>query len=111
MLRNANSPALIIISALITPDFLILGSASLVATVLQRLARAVDHARVILQILEEAARRIGWTQKMSRRWIECYVKRSLIVERAVTTFFLAVGILVLDCLSIALDHYLADTLT
>ena len=111
MLSNANSPALIIISAMITPALLILGSASLVATALQRLARAVDRARTILQQSEENVSKRGWKQDVSKRWLERYATRALIAERAVTAFFLAVGILVLDCLSIAVDRYAADTLT
>jgi hypothetical protein len=111
VLSNANSPALIIISAMMTPALLILGSASLVATALQRLARAVDRARAILQLSEEEARKLGWTPDVSKRWLERYATRSLMAERAVTAFVLAVGILVLDGLSIAVDRYLADRLT
>jgi hypothetical protein len=111
VLSNANSPALIIISAMITPALLILGSASLVATALQRLARAVDRARALLQLSEEEATKMGWTPDVSKRWLERYATRSLIAERAVTAFFFAVGILVLDCLSIAIDRYFADRLT
>ena len=111
MLSNATSPALIIISAMITPALLILGSASLVATALQRLARAIDRARAILQQSDEEARNLGLMQDVSKRWLERYATRSLIAERAVTAFFLAVGILVLDCLSIAVDRYFADMLT
>ena len=111
MLSNANSPALIIISAMITPALLILGSASLVATALQRLARAVDRSRTLLSLSEEQARQQGWTQDMSKRWLARYTARSVMAERAVTAFFLAVGILVLGCLSIAADRAFADTLT
>ena len=87
MLNNASSPALIIISAMITPALLILGSASLVATALQRLARAIDRARAILQQSDEEARKLGWMQDVSKRWLERYATRSLIAERAVTAFF------------------------
>ena len=110
MLSNASSPALIIISAMITPALLILGSASLVATALSRLARAIDRSRAILQLSEEETKKLGWTRDMSKRWLDRYAARSLMAERAVTAFFLAVGILVLGCLSIALDRYFADTL-
>jgi Protein of unknown function (DUF2721) len=111
VLNNASSPALIIISAMITPALLILGTGSLVATALQRLVRVVDRTRAILQMSDEEARKLGWTQDMSKRWLERYDTRSLIVGRAITTFFLAVGILVLACLSIAVDRYFADRLT
>ena len=111
MLSNASSPALIIISAMITPALLILGSASLVATALQRLARAIDRARAMLQLSDAEMGKLGWTQDMSKRWLNRYATRSLMAERAVTAFFLAVGILVLACLSIAVDRYFADMLT
>jgi hypothetical protein len=39
------------------------------------------------------------------------LKRSIIAERAVAAFFTAVGILVLDCLSIAVDHSFGNRLT
>ena len=111
MVSNASSPALIIISAMITPALLILGSASLVATALQRLARAIDRSRSILQMSDEDARKPVWQQDMSKRWLERYATRSLLAERAVTAFFLAVGILVLGCFSIAVDRFFADMLT
>jgi len=109
--NNATSPAVLIISAMITPALLILGSASLVATALQRLARAIDRARAMLQLSDEEAGRLGQTQDVSKRWLKRYAIRSLMAERAVTAFFLAVGLLVIDCLSIAVDRYFADTLT
>ena len=96
---------------MITPALLILGSASLVATALQRLARAIDRSRAILHLSEEETKKLGWTQEMSKRWLDRYAARSLMAERAVTSFFLAVGILVLGCLSIAVDRYFNDMLT
>ena len=54
---------------------------------------------------------MGWTRDMSQRWLARYATRSLLAERAVTAFFLAVGILVLGCLSIAIDRYFDDMLT
>jgi hypothetical protein len=111
MVSNASSPALIIISAMITPALLILGSASLVATALQRLARAVDRSRAMLQQSKEEASKMGWSQDMSQRWLTRYATRSVLAERAVASFFFAVGILVLGCLSIAIDRLSGDMLT
>ncbi len=109
MVSSTSSQAVLIISAMITPALLILGSASLVATALQRLARAIDRARAMLQLSDGEVNRLG--QDVSRRWLDRYATRSLMAERAVTAFFLAVGLLVIDCLSIAIDRYFADTLT
>ena len=108
---NQTSPALIIISAMITPALLILGSGSLVATALQRLGRAVDRARFLLQLSDAEVQKCGWTEETVGRWLESHAKRSVVAERAVTCFFAAVGTFVADCLSIALDYYFAHSLT
>ena len=105
------SPALVIISAMITPALLILGSGSLVATALQRLGRVVDRARFLLQVSEADAQQYGWTEDERRRWLQSHAARSLMAERSVMAFFGAVGIFVADCLSIALDYYFSHTLT
>ncbi len=110
-MNNTSSLAVAIISAMITPALLILGSASLVATALQRLTRAVDRARAILQLSDEEIKRQGLTLEMKKRWLERYTTRSLLAERAVTAFFLAVGTLILGCLSIAIDRYFDGMLT
>jgi len=110
-MSSQSSPALVIISAMITPALLILGSASLVATALQRLGRAVDHARILLQTANTEAEKSGYSDEMITRWLDSYRKRSITAERAVFVFFSAVGIFVLDCLSIALDHSLGNRLT
>jgi hypothetical protein len=110
-MNSAASPAQLIISSMLTPAFLILGSGSLVATALQRLARAVDRARAMLQVPDDEVKKSGWTSEDWRRWLARYAERSSLAERAVTVFFVAVGIFVIDCLSIAVDHYFANSLT
>ena len=50
------SPAQSVIAAMITPALLILGSASLVATALVRLARAVDRARAVIATIGSSER-------------------------------------------------------
>ena len=40
-----------------------------------------------------------------------YADRAMQAERAVTAFFVAVGVFVVGCLSIAVDHYCANALT
>lgn len=108
---NQTSPALVIISAMITPALLILGSGSLVATALQRLGRAVDRARFLLQLSDTEAQKFGWTDETLKRWLRRHSERSIIGERAVSSFFAAVGVFVADCLSIAVDYYSANALT
>jgi hypothetical protein len=110
-MNNAASPAIVIISAMITPALLILGSGSLVATALVRLARAIDRARALLQLTPDEARKIGWTTESRKRSLARYAERALVAERSVTAFFFGVGTFVIDCLSIAVDRYFADSLT
>ena len=96
---------------MITPALLILGSGSLVATALQRLGRAVDRARFLLQLSDAEVQKFGWTEETVSRWLDRHSERSIVAERAVTCFFIAVGTFVADCLSIALDYYFAHSLT
>jgi len=111
IMGGQSSLAVLIISAMITPALLILGSGSLAATALQRLGRAVDRARLLLQTSDADIQRFGWTEEAMDHWLRSYEKRSLLAERAVSAFFAAIGIFVLDGLSIAADHYSHDTLT
>ncbi len=104
------SPALLVISAMVTPALLILGTGSLVATSLQRLSRAVDRARWLALLSKEDMARLGWTRETTAPWLRRYGKRAVIAERAVRSFFFAVALLVLTCLMIALDHFLGNTI-
>lgn len=110
-MSSQSAPALVIISAMITPALLILGSASLVASALLRLGRAVDRARVLIQLPNAEAQKLGYTDATLNRWLDRYLKRSITAERAVFVFFTAVGTFVLDCLSIAADHACGNRLT
>ncbi len=110
-MNNLASPAQLIIAAMISPALLILGSASLVATALVRLARAVDRARTLMLVSPEDAAKYGWTDALISTWIERYAERSMVAERAVTALFGAVGTFVLACLTIAIDHYFHNHLT
>ena len=96
---------------MITPALLILGSGSLVATALVRLARAVDRARVILQASAPGAEKSDDVQVPLDQSLARYAQRAVAAERAVTVFFAGIGVFVLDCLSIALDRYTGDRLT
>jgi hypothetical protein len=110
-LNVQTSPALVIISAMITPALLILGSGSLVATALLRLGRAVDRARALLLLSEQERQKLGCSEQILAHWLDAYARRAFIAERAVLAFFIAVGTFVLDCLSIAVDRYAGNRLT
>jgi hypothetical protein len=49
------SVAVAAIAAMITPALLLLGSASLVASALMRMARVVDRARILVTIAHEGS--------------------------------------------------------
>lgn len=93
-------PATEIISAMITPAILILGSGSLVSTAMVRLGRVVDRART-LNPVDGPEKEI--TPKL-RHWLDVYRHRATLIERSVTCFFVAVSCFVLDGLCIAVDR-------
>ncbi len=96
------SPSQAIIAAMITPALLILASGSLIATALVRLARVVDR----LRRLAEADR-----ANIDARELDRHERRAILAERAVTLFFIAVGVFVLAGFTIAIDHFADDRLT
>jgi hypothetical protein len=95
------SPAQAMIAAMITPALLILASASLIATVLVRLARVVDRVRKLSET-REAARDVG---EISR-----HKRRALLAERALTLYFCAVVCFLIAGFAIAVDHAFGDRL-
>jgi Protein of unknown function (DUF2721) len=95
------SPAQAMIAAMITPALLIMASASLIATVLVRLARVVDRVRKLSET-REAARDVG---EISR-----HKRRALLAERALILYFCAVACFVIGGFAIAVDHAFGDRL-
>jgi hypothetical protein len=101
------SPAQSVIAAMITPALLILGSASLVATALVRLGRVVDRSRLLIGTIETGS--VADPRAM-RDTLDRHERRAILAERSVGLFFVAVVIFVVDCLSIGLDHFAADSM-
>ncbi len=99
------SPAISIVSAMITPALLILGTGSLIATGLARLGRAVDRARDIIKRGMESPN-FGISPEETIRWLIRYERRALLSERSIGLFFAAVACFVADSLAIAFDLYL-----
>lgn len=86
---------------MITPALLILASASLIATVLVRLARVVDRVRKLADLGNEP-----WlVDEVNRQ-----ERRAFLAERALSFFFLAVTCFVIAGLSIAIDRALGNQL-
>jgi hypothetical protein len=100
----ASSADLTVVSAMITPAMLILASGSLVASALVRLARSMDHMRVLVGKIGDVANPSIQGEEL-RRSLTRYERRSLLGERAIALLFAAVATFVVDSLSIALDRF------
>jgi hypothetical protein len=98
-----------IISSMITPAFLILGAANLANIALQRLGRAVDRVRKLIELSSSDPDHIPAV--VLQGWMDRYRRRVRLAENAVLAFFCGVGIFVSACLLIALDHYLGGAVT
>ncbi len=108
---NAQSAAVAAIAAMITPALLLLGSASMVASALMRMARVVDRARVLSAIAHEGAQeKVGITTDQLRSWQESHALRARYAERSIALLYAAIVVFISTCLSIALDRALGGSL-
>lgn len=99
------------IAAMITPALLLLGSASLVASALMRMARVVDRARVLAAIAHDGTfDKSGITRDHLRSWLGSHAQRARHAERSITLLYAAIVVFISTCLSIALDLALGDSL-
>ncbi len=95
------------IAAMITPALLLLGSASLVASALMRMARIVDRARVLAAIVHDGAPgKLGITTPELRAWLARHGQRARYAERSIVLLYGAIVVFISTCLSIALDRLL-----
>jgi hypothetical protein len=94
---------------MITPAVLILAAGNLVASTFSRLVRIGDRARTMIGLLDGArTKKDDAAIKYYMQLLEEYRQRSLLVERALSAFYLCIGLLVTASLAIALDRLLAD---
>jgi hypothetical protein len=101
---NASSAAVAMIAAMVTPALLILGSASLIATVMARMARIVDRARVLVGVVNEGTfERLGVQRTEVAVWLKRHAKRARYAELTLLLLYSAVAIFVVTCLSIPID--------
>ena len=106
---SSSSTAVATIAAMITPALLILGSASLVASALVRMARVVDRARALAAIANERTwERLGLKPAQLREWLARHAARARYAERSIALLYSAVVVFISTCLSIALDRAVAD---
>jgi hypothetical protein len=109
--ESTSFTAVALIAAMITPALLILASASLVASVLVRMARVVDRARALISVANERAwARIGVTPGTLVTWLDRHALRARYTERAIALFYAAVVVFIATCLSIALDRVARDAI-
>jgi hypothetical protein len=111
---NAGAPsaAVATIAAMITPALLLLGSASLVASALVRMARVVDRARMLAKIAHEGASdTLGITSDQLRSWLESHAQRARYAERSIALLYGAIVIFISTCLSIGLDRATGGSLS
>jgi hypothetical protein len=96
-----------IISTMITPAVLILAAGNLVASTFSRLVRVSDRARGMIE-RADAARAKGDAPALElyTALLREYRDRSVLIERALSAFYLAIGFLVTASLSIAVDRLL-----
>ena len=109
--QGAPSAAIAMIAAMITPALLILGSASLVASVLVRMARVVARARALAAITAEGGpAKLGVTSDTLRAWLGRHALRARYAERSIALLYGAVVVFIATCLSIALDRVTGEAL-
>jgi hypothetical protein len=97
---------------MITPALLLLGSASLVASALIRMARVVDRTRMLISLAHEQAwDKIGITSGEMRAWLDSHAQRARYAERSIALLYSAIVVFISTCLSIALDRALGGALS
>jgi hypothetical protein len=108
---SSQSAAVATIAAMITPALLLLGSASLVASALVRMARIVDRARILAAVVHDGTLdKMGVTTDRMRVWLESHAKRALCAERSIRLLYSAIVVFIATCLSIAVDRATGDIL-
>ena len=101
-----------LLAAMVTPAVLISAAGTLVFSTTSRLARIVDRARVLGRELEELDRLpeapfAGEKRREIERQFGIRAQRSRLVQRAVTGFYLALGLFVATTVLIGLGSLLA----
>ena len=112
-MSDASTPtsAVATIAAMITPALLIMGSASLVASALVRMARIVDRARVLAAAAHEASwEQLGATPDVLSVWLDRHAARARYAERSIALLYAAVVVFIGTCLGIVLDRASGETL-
>ncbi len=98
------SSSIALIASMVTPALLILASASLVASALQRMARVVDRSRLLAAaVADESWQRLGVSRSELAGWLDRHAKRARIAEASILVCYAAIVIFILTCLAIPFD--------
>ena len=95
-----------VIAEMITPALFILGSGSLIATVLARIGRIVEHVR---KIGESSKLATGGITDAERALLKTLSVRGSLAEKSLISYYAAVVLFVLTCLVIGIDRLLNHT--
>lgn len=89
---------------MITPAFLILAAANLVASTLSRLARVVDQARETMELKRKYAQTGDMKAlRFEEARLRGYAKRTALVQGALACWYTAIGLFVASSVVIAID--------
>jgi hypothetical protein len=106
---DAGSPYLSLIAAMITPVFFIVASGSMVGATLTRLVRVTDRARALIAVIRDDHDHDKHSSEVRYMgWLENYRRRSLFVERALISYYCAIGLFIATSLGIAFSQLLHD---
>jgi hypothetical protein len=98
-----------LISAMITPVFLIVASGTLVNATLTRLVRVTDRARSLIDLIAQDHRdNQHELERIHMRWLSTYRGRSTWVERALVSYYIAISCFIASSLAIAFDRFMHD---
>ncbi len=103
MPTSGAAPEVSIIAEMITPALLLLASGSLIATVLARIGRVVEHVRKIGEACHGSDAELYASQ---RELLSILDRRGRMAETALICYYFAVVLFVLTCLLIGVDRFL-----
>jgi hypothetical protein len=103
---DALTSSLAVLTAMITPAVLISASGTMILSTSTRLGRIVDRVRSLSDRLEELSRNqaevefVGERREMIFNQMDMLTSRSRLLQRGLTTFYMAVGIFVATSVAI-----------
>jgi hypothetical protein len=106
VMRADNAAAyLSLISAMITPVFLIVASGTLVNATLSRMTRVTDRARTLIDLIADDHEKNDHEQEaVHGKWLSSYNDRSWWVQRALVALYCAISLFIASSLAIAFDR-------